>query len=258
MEKMTFDTTISSSGNEVAFMKEIIDYITDIDTSITCLDDPDDEYDVGTVTTSHRPVFRFCINNTNYFNIERNEALSSNSNRIIFKLLDGNGNTKASIGLRTGADTGWNVSTTRQTFVSFIFSSGLLIINMHGSVSYSNIQLLTGMYIISGDNAYMSKKIYSSELAYTDYTLAEVFNISLFEIEGLTSATSGTFLSRFTYKAQPGKVDYIKSSIYIKNNTKQFDLTQIYDCTEVSVASTVSLKDGAYFAVGSHQLVKVS
>lgn len=258
MGKMAFNATISSSGDEVAFMKEIIDYITNIDTSITCLDDPDDEYDVETVTTSHRPVFRFCINNTNFFNIERKVALSTNSNEIIFKLLDGSGNEKTSMNLRIGANAAWNVSTTRQTFASFIFSNNLLIINMHGTVSYSKIQLLTGLYIISGDNAYMSSKIYNNELSYTDYILAEVFNISSLEIEGLSSATSGTFLSRFTYKAQPGKVDYIKSSIYVNNNTKQFDLIQIYDCTEVSPGSTVSLEDGAYLAVGPHQLVKVS
>jgi len=253
MAIMKFAEVVESTGNEVDFMKNVIAYITGINNTITCLDDPDDEYDEGTVGTSHIPTFRFSFNGKHILTISRGQVLSEKMSSMNVSFIN-NGNiiTTNSV-YYMYRSTGWSTNGLRQFKMSYIDSPGICILNI---TSYSIYQSFTVLLVESRSNSYGSYK--TENVDTSTYTVSNIFNISECILYDTSDAIHGNFISRFAYKAQPGKVDYIKSSIYINNNTKQFDITPIYDCTEVSPGSTVSLEDGAYLAVGPHQLVKVS
>lgn len=251
MATMKFAEVVESTGNEVDFMKNVIAYITDINSAITCLDDPDDEYDESTVGTSHIPTFRFSFNEKHILTISRGGALSKATSLMNVSFIN-NGNTIALNGVTyMYRGIGWSTNGLRQFKMSYIDSPGICILNI---TSYGVVQSFTVLFVESRSSSYGSYK----NTNVSAYTVSNVFNISECTLYDTSASIQGDFISRFAYKAQPGKVDYIKSSIYINDNVKQFDITPIYDCTEVSPGSTVSLEDGAYLAVGPHQLVKVS
>ena len=250
MAIMKFAETVESTGNEVDFMKDVIAYITDINSAIICLDDPDDEYDEGTVGTSHIPTFRFSFNGKHILTISRGADLSAATSLMNVSFIN-NGDRITLNGITyMYRGTGWSTNGLRQFKMSYIDSPGICILNITG---YNTVQFFTVLFAESRSNSYGSYNINASA-----YTVANIFNISKCTLYDNSASIHGNFISRFAYKAQPGKVDYIKSSIYVNDNVKQFDITPIYDCTEVSPGSTVSLEDGAYLAVGPHQLVKVS
>lgn len=254
MATMKFAETVESTGNEVDFMKNVIAYITGINNAITCEDDPDDEYDVGTVGTDHIPTFRFLFNNKHILTIRRSDKLSDSAGYMYFTYIN-NGDIISDNNIVSFMYSGkaWSYNTLRQFKMSYIEAPGLYIIN---AVSYSTTHSFVVLFTEARNSSYGSYKYggISSSL----YTISNIFNISECTLYDTSDAIQGNFISRFAYKTQPGKVDYIKSSIYANDGVKQFDLTSIYDCTEVSPGSTVSLEDGAYLAVGPHQLVKVS
>lgn len=254
MATMKFAETVESTGNEVDFMKDVIAYITGINNAITCEDDPDDEYDVETVGTDHIPTFRFLFNNEHILTIRRSDKLSDGASYMYFTFIS-NGNIISDNNIVGFMYSGkaWSYNTLRQFKMSYIEAPGLYIIN---AVSYSISNSFVVLFAEAGNSNYGSYKY--EGINSSSYTISNIFNISQCVLYDNSNPVQGSFLSRFAYKAQPGKVDYIKSSIYANNNIKQFDLTSIYDCTEVSPGSAVSIKDGAYLAVGPHQLVKVS
>lgn len=253
MAIMKFAEVVKSTGNEVDFMKNVIAYITDINSAITCLDNPDDEYDEGTVGTSHIPTFRFSFNGKHILTISRGDALSS-ATGLMYASFINNGDKIASYVMPyMYRGTGWSTNGSRQFKMSYVGSPGICILNI---TSFDTDQSFTVLFVESRSSSYGSYKI--ENVGTSTYTVSNIFNISECTLYDTSGAIRGNFISRFAYKAQPGKVDYIKSSIYINNNVKQFDITPIYDCTEVSPGSTISLEDGAYLAVGPHQLVKVS
>lgn len=253
MATMRFAELVESNGNEVDFMKDVIAYITGIDSGITCEDDPDDEYDVGTVGTDHFPTFRFSINGEHIFTIKRSEQLSYTSSQMYVLFVNNGEEIYSNTITYMHRGTEWSGNGNRKFSMSYLISSGFYILNI---TSYQILQSFTILFSESGNNNYSSYKFESVDQS--TYNVATIFNISECVLYDVSAPIIGTFLSRFAYKAQPGKVDYIKSSIYINNGLKQFELTKVYDCTEVSPGSTVSLEDGAYLAVGPHQLVKVS
>lgn len=255
MATMKFAETIESTGNEVDFMKNVIAYITGINNAITCEDDPDDEYDVETVGTDHVPTFRFSFNGKHILTIKRGNILSEGISSMYFTFIN-NGNiisdnNNTIIFMHSGK--AWSYNTLRQFKMSYIEAPGLYIIN---AVSYNTAHSFVVLFAEAGNSSYSSYKYES--INQSMYTISNIFNISQCVLYDNSNPVQGSFLSRFVYKTQPGKVDYIKSSIYVNDNVKQFDITSIYDCTEVSPGSAVSLEDGAYLAVGPHQLVKVS
>lgn len=256
MGKMTFAQTILNNGTEIDFMKTVINYVTGVDNSIECLDDPDDEYDVETVTTSHTPTFRFTINDVHVFTIERAAQLSSASNGIKASAIVNGQKVVTSGALLWGGNYNYNIVGQRDVDISYIVSNGLFLFNFCGISSYGARDRLLVSFVKSGNSKY---ETYTATVIHpVDYVISKVFDLSNYVFQDIDESISGTFISRFAYKAQPGKVDYIKSCIYESDGNKQFDFTCIYDCTEVSPGSTVSLEDGAYLAVGPHQLVKVS
>ena len=104
------------------------------------------------------------------------------------------------------------------------------------------------------DNNFTKECIFNISIA---WTTSQTSTVLVFR--DISSTKSGSFTSRFAYKSLPGQIDYIKSCVYLNENQRQFDITAIYDCTELqAVGDTVSLKDGSYLAVGLHQLVKIS
>lgn len=254
MATIRFDEVVESTGNEVDFMKNVIAYITGINSAITCEDDPDDEYDVETVGTDHIPTFRFLFNNEHILTIRRSDKLSDSAGYMYFTYIN-NGNIISDNIIISFMYSGkaWSYNTLRQFKMSYIEAPGLYIIN---AVSYSTTHSFVILFTEARNSSYSSYKYES--INQSTYTIANIFNISQCVLYDNSNPVQGNFLSRFVYKTQPGKVDYIKSSIYVNDGVKQFDLTSIYDCTEVSPGSAVSLEDGAYLAVGPHQLVKVS
>jgi len=255
MGSYKFDLSISSSSTEVAFVKAIISAITGLDDRITCIDDPDTEYAQG---GSYKPKFRFCLNSVEFFRFQRNSGTSSRNSSFAFSYTLNDTPTSISTVAYSSDSSDWSVSTSRTYKFSYIVSGDFIAFCIAKPyVSGTNRDHIVFSCILSSNDSYVSSYMnaYSS-----NYNVETVFNLSERTFRSISGGAINnmTFLSRFTYKAQPGKVDYIKNSIYTSSGSKIFDTTALYDCSEVASGSTVSVNDGAYLAVGPHQLVKVS
>lgn len=82
-------------------------------------------------------------------------------------------------------------------------------------------------------------------------------NIESCTITDSTGATSSSKSSMFTYAALAGYIDYIRESSYVSGGVKVFSSADIYDCSTVTLGSTITLNDGNYMAIGAHSLVKL-
>lgn len=260
MSNLVFNAVIQSSEEEGKLLKNVVSYITSIDDRITCEDDADYEYDKTARGSSYIPNFDFYIGEDLVFRITRPTDLGGTANGFKLSFMDRDGvttsnQTKEIKFCQYAQFPG--TSYERTCYISYIVNQVFILVNIH-SIEDSNVyDAMSIMHASSGNNLYDSYKI-MEDIAASTLSQADVFDVSNCTFYNIDENINGQFLSRFTYKTQPGKVDYVKSSIYINQGAKQFDLASIYDCTEVSPGSTVSLKDGAYFAIGPHQLVKVS
>lgn len=258
MNGSNFYTTVHSGGDEIAFMKAVIAYITGIDERITCENDPDYEYDKDNRGTSYVPNFNFKLNNVNVLTMIRDANLNTGSRGFtLYYKNNGSNISNVYVYVHQSSIQAYTVVMNRYINVSYITAENFILIDLHQWLGWDYTQ--NGMRVIyakSGDNGHSAGEVMTNP---DHYTKAKIFNISSLTFRNVSELASGTFTSRFNYKEVPGKIDYIKSCAYVSNNQKNFDITAIYDSTELqAVGDTVSLKDGAYLAVGLHQLVKVS
>lgn len=245
--------SVEVTGTEKDFMTAVINYITGIDSKIACSSNVETEYDPSDLT--HVPTFNFSIDGELAFTITRKYALNTNARDFIVSCK----NDSFTIGIG-GTSRSYSTNGRRTVSFSYINNDNFVLLTMHNIFENYNVAN-TYFSIIYAKN---SAKSYYSTLAVTtgtSHSKSVIFNISSRTFTEISDGPviSGVFLSRFSYKTQPGKIDYIKDSIFASDGSKAFDLTSIYDCTELeSVGDPVSLNDGAYLAVGPHQLVKVS
>lgn len=262
MGSTVYGAIIEINAVEKEFWKALKSYILSLDSRITCAEDPDDEFDYSTKGNSHIATMNFKINNTQIFKIFRTAALRNDSDQEL----------PAKIAVETNANVGipelstvfkvapgiydqtQSTVTTRKIMISHIINDNFIhlafnVIGLNGN-SYGNIN-----YSKSGNDIFIGNKNGNGDT----YSRNIAFNLTGYTLYDLTTpAYAGTFLSRFSYTAPQGNIDYIKSSIYQSDGEKVFENKAIYDCTTVTAGDTVSLKDGAYIAVGTNQLVKVS
>lgn len=240
---VVYDRKFITHTTEIEFIKAFIAEMKSLNTGIDCSNDPDEEYTKG------NPTFVFTMNNKQIFSMVRHDGISFGTDSFdITALVPGYVSTSSRIIFSpSGGATGAVMD--RTWYLSYIVSNGLLLITIASSTNKSNN--VTSVYISSKNNEYGAA--YQVGEGYQD---KEMFDLSERTFYNQSSGVSGTFLSRFTYKEVPGKIDYVKSSVYMSSNNKVFEIGSLYDCTDVTFGSTVSLQDGAYFAVGTNQLVK--
>lgn len=261
MSSTVYGAIISSNDVEKEFFKAVKSYLLSLDDRITCAEDPDDEFDYATKGNDHIATLNFKISGVQIFKLCRTAALRNNSDQELPAKFDFAVNAAEGIPVVDTAlkvapgvyDIAQSVVANRQIKISHIINDNFIFLSFYAGINgntFGNV-----MYCKSGSDVFIGPKNGID----VDYTRAKTFNMSDYTLYDLAApAYNGTFLSRFSYRAPAGTIDYIKSSIYQNANEKVFENKSIYDCTNVTSGDTVSLKDGAYIAVGTNQLVKVS
>lgn len=266
-----WDALISAkNSHEKEFYKAVKNYITGLDSRITCDNDPDDEFDYSTSGDSHIATLDFDINGEHAFSLYRNVALRSGGSEVatctIMCAMDIDDTIPSSVGsihFRNDEYIGTtivqsNTSVERGLRISHVINDDFIFITFapprYGWQSIGTVETTRIIHSFTTNKTYVT-----SDRGISSYTQPNVFALSgltFYDVDGVDAP--GTFLSRFSYAAPAGSIDYIKSSIYQSGNVRSFENTAVYDCTTVTTGDTVSLKDGAYVAIGPHQLVKVS
>ena len=258
---------IQTEGTEPLFYKAIKNYILSLSPTITCLEDPEEEFDVSTKGADHIATLNFSINGTHIFKMYRPDVLERDGaevgvNSIKFELdaVEEIPHRILTINFRpspvdytpTQSEQSirglWIAHIVNNSFVYLYFGSYFTGLRESENVNGGYV------YCLSNNSIYLAGA--GPERIYDKTITLNVSRLTFYDTS--TPGLVGSFLSRFTYAAPPGEVDYIKSSIYMSNNEKVFENRAIYDSTTVTIGNTVSLKDGSYVAVGEHQLVKVS
>ena len=264
MGSIAYGTVIQNSGVEKEYYRAIKTYILSLNSRITCASDPDEEFDIDTKGSSYVPTLNFSIDGTHIFKIYRPAALGQNVFSICVAMDAVNGIPDSACEIYFRADgyhenwdkVAYNTAFDRGLVISHIQNGSLIYLSFtcwnetQGNRNTCNMSILH----IKSDNSVLLSSV-KQQSGYNKTVCLNLSNRTLYRASDLAS---GTFLSRFSYACPPGTIDYIKSSIYQNNNEKVFENRAIYDSTTVAVGDTVSLKDGAYAAVGTHQLVKVS
>ena len=267
MGSCVFGYAVDVIGTEIDFYKALKSYITGLDTRITCNTDVDEEFDRSEVGDDHIATLSFKINNVSAFKLYRGDVLYTNNDwkstaYIVFGMDVGSGfnfGTKSMLFKTTGLiNDGVKPLETvgRGLFISSIINEDFIFIRFCTIKNgYSDSNTSSVLYSFSNNSTFISSSV-SSLSAWDKANCFDIHNYTLYDRSLIVPY--GTFLSRFNYAAPAGEIDYIKSSIYQNSNEKRFENTSLFDCTTVTAGSTVSLNDGAYLAVGPHQLVKVS
>lgn len=277
MGSSTYAASVEAYGTEKDMYRSIINYLTSLDSRIACDTDLDTEWETSIGTPGHFPTFVFSINNTPIFSLSRDGQIATyyrqGSNILIFKLLL-DGVPTNQINIRNKKDnpeteTQWDTVYTRGLTISHIINDNFILLSFAAcpdgivpqttNTRYRDMDNATFALSLSNNQTYIGATKAASAAPYTPYSKAYCFNISDYTLYNVTTPSSvGTFVSRFSYGAPVGTIDYIKSSVYQSNGSKIFENKAVYDSTTVNVGDAVSLKDGSYVAVGTHQLVKVS
>lgn len=264
MGSANFGTYIQVNGTEIAFYKAIKQYILGLSPRFTCEQDPDDEFDKTQHAGTYNPQMIFKIDGVQAFRLFRSAGLYDGAAEIKTNSIAIQTNDYECFSAQTqeiGFVEWANRNTTygqseiypRKIILSHIISDIFAYFSIAGN--YQEEQNADNKAVIWAPS---NDKIYYTTYHCGTYNKANVFNLSGITLWDTVLGLSGTFLSRFSYGCPPGTIDYIKSSIYAASGEKVFENRAVYDCTTVTVGDTVSLKDGAYVAIGAHQLVKVS
>lgn len=240
---------VSSNGTEKEFMSDFIYYLTHLDSKITCSSNVNTEFSDSDLT--HVPTFNFSINNKLAFTFTRGAALNTSTNTYNLAC----GSVNANIAWQTSA--AYTTTQDRGFYVSYLINDNFVLLSINTSKRGldSHIEKINNNIIYAGSSG--TKSYWSAVTNLNWETRTNLYSISgrtFYEING---SDYGVFTSRFSYACPPGEIDYIKSSTYLNSGVKRFDITSIYNCSTVTLGDTVSLKDGPYLAVGTHQLVKV-
>lgn len=277
MGSSTYAASVEAYGTEKDMYRSIINYLTSLDSRIVCDTDLDTEWDTSLSDSNHLPTFVFSVNNIPMFSLSRDGNIAmyyrQASKVLIFKLLL-DGVPANQISIRNKKDnpetqTQWDTSYTRGLTISHIINDNFILLSFAAcsdaivpqttDTTWRDTDNATFALSLSNNQVYIGATKASSSAPYTPYSKAYCFDISDYTLYNVTTPSSvGTFISRFSYGAPVGTIDYIKSSVYQSNGSKIFENKAVYDSTTVNVGDAVSLKDGSYVAVGTHQLVKVS
>ena len=254
-----YDFHFQVNGTEKQFFQGLADFLHTLDPKIVCTSDLDVEFSDSDLT--HVPQIDFVIDGKLPFYFRRTDirGYGYDSNLTI-----GTSKYKA-VCKNTGVNLDYydNAATLHYTDVAnrWWFISALVGENF----TYFSINTTQR----GGDNQPMNDNLsiaycYGEDACYYAYNTninrrqaSTMFNLSGRTFKRTDDLLYGGFTSRFSYAAQPGKIDYVKSSVYTTNGTRLFTTNSIYDCTTVNVCDTVSLSDGVCYAIGPHQLVKI-
>lgn len=277
MGSSTYAASVEAYGTEKDMFRSIINYLTSLDSRITCDTDLDTEWKTSIETPGHLPTFVFSVNNTPIFSLSRDGQIATYyrnpSKCLVFKLLlDGVPTNEISIRNKKDSPetaTQWETTYTRGLIISHIINDNFILLSFAASSDATTSQTTSTTWrdtdnatfalSLSNNQLYIGATKAASSAPYTPYSKAYCFDISDYTLYNVTTPSSvGKFVSRFNYGAPVGTIDYIKSTVYQSNGSKIFENKAVYDSTTVNVGDAVSLKDGSYVAVGTHQLVKVS
>ena len=255
-----YKVLVTKTGTEKEFVSELINTITGLSNKITCSGSVD-QYDSG--DTSTIPEFTFSINGKETLKIKRSAALSNNSGCFYVSIfVDNNYMSQNKHCYYSQGDYAASFITTRSYYISWIVSRDFILLSLHTSVEASGYGKNHVVINAKHEDSYYGTGYFKDG---TYLSRNELFQIETDKsnnqsliFHDFDSGLNGTFSSRFSFISKPGTIDYIKSSAYVSSGYKVFDIPDIYDCTTVNIGDTVSLKDGAYLAVGTNQLVKVS
>ena len=261
-------TEIKVYGTEIAFMKAVINHILSASTRFSCDEDPDDEYDSTEKGSDYVPSFIIKIDGRPLIKLVRGANLSTGCLHFTgyvytssSELTSGSGEINFKV---TNAQSIAGVSDVlyRHFFTNILINDN--IVNLcfmgggdNGGYRVSNVWVTE---FASSNKVYRSNVINNSywNTPYDKYLVVTNDGTTKRTFKDYASEVTGIFASRFSFASQPGKIDYIKSSVCVSGSNKVFDITSVYDCTGITIGSTVSLKDGAYLAVGPNSLIKVS
>lgn len=255
---------INTAETEVAFMQRYIGALCTLDDRLVCNTTVDAEYDMS--DTSHVPTFDFTIADHLTFRIQRGADLATGCYTYIFAVPG----TSYSVTSYVSSDNAtWATPLSvrnREINFAYIIADNLISIGLTCSMQYSGSNLNI-VYIKDSDSYYTSIRTDVLWASNSVWRRQDIFNIcnpcssSMQPVARQYTKNEDTipltFVSRFQYASAPGKIDYVKNCVFQNNGTKLFNVTTVYDCTTVPVGECVSLDDGAYLAVGPHQLVRM-
>lgn len=251
MGSSSYDHELGITGTEKEFVQKIIDYLEGLNTKIVCTSDIDDEFDETDLT--HVPVFTFKIDNNLTFTLTRyyNNAvapLSSDAHDYFFNC----GSVSAKLQFFNNWQPASRTAVTyRSIHATHSVNDDFILLTLRSG--YDHGENANIVYTTSNSKYYTAIRDFQGT-----YSKANVFDITNRTFLESGTGNTGAILSRFSYIAEPGKIDYIKSAVCTNNGEKVFEFTSVFDCTTLTIGDTVSLKDGSYMAVGPHQLVKMS
>ena len=262
-----YGRTVEIGGTEVNSFSAIKTYLLGLDSRFSCDNVPADEFDSSIYGSDHKATLSFSINGVHSFTIYRNKKLSESSKSLVVALdmVDGaNIPPSNSCDIRNAKtnyneDKAWTFDRVRGFTISHIINDNFVLLSFASLVPVTlgtHRDWTTICFSFSSGKTYIGMFSETSEIS--KEKCFNISNYSLYDSDISSGIMTGTFLSRFSYAAPVGSIDYIKSAVYQSNSSKAFENKAIYDSTAVNVGATVSLKDGSYVAVGTHQLVKVS
>lgn len=248
---------INYYGTEKEFWAKAIEEITALSPEITCIGSVD-QYD-GEPTTI--PEFVFAFHGKEMLKLKRRVAINAGTGRFDTTVFVNDYNVFLNQEMIIGSDWSPTVIGARSLKISWLIAHNIIIFSMAAGIGSWGLRNLGLVSIKNGDAIYGDGWWANYD---TIYPRTSIFNIyqhpsstTPYTFRDFNSNMIGSFTSRFQYKADAGLIDYARGAIYTNNGNRVFDVSCIYDCSEVTIGDSISLSSGSYLAIGPHQLVKV-
>lgn len=250
---------INYYGTEKEFWAKAIEEITALSPEITCIGSVD-QYD-GEPTTI--PEFVFAFHGKEMLKLKRRVAINASTGRFDTTVFVNDYNVFLNQEMIIGSDWSPTVIGARSLKISWLIAHNIIIFSMAAGIGSWGLRNLGLVSIKNGDAIYGDGWWFNNGDG-SVYPRNKIFNIYLkpdnttyYTFRDFNSNIIGSFTSRFQYKTDAGLIDYARGAIYTNNGNRVFDVSCVYDCSEVAIGDSISLSSGSYLAVGPHQLVKV-
>ena len=243
---------VYTTGDELEFMSATLDFILGIDPRITCDTTVSAQY--ANRPSDYVPEFNFSIDGKATITLRRQATLAGAA--IAFSFICGSSSVTNAY-FSTWWNNGYvNQNMGREFNFAAIATDDVLFFTICGGSSDSYYNANLGVTTITSDS-----KHYLNVIANQAYTQSSMFNLanSSRPYAELETSTPGYFISRFSYKAPTGKLDYAEGAVCVNNGGKVFNLSSVYDCTEVTPGTNYEglINGNNCFTIGQHQFIKL-
>lgn len=233
-------------GTELQFVKAFIDELTSADSRIICeTTDIDEQYQ----NDSEKPVIIFNINNCYRLKFTRFATASNGASRFTVGVII-NGNSGANVDLYFHD----RYSYEQTVLAERGFSFKILSDDNYIDIRFASIKQSLPTYTVNTASVHSEG---FNAAAYSTNTNTLALQSNFVRTDTTENGSIYTIADRLSHSRKNESIEVIKSKVLLKQNTAEYDLNNLFDCSAVTKDSVLTIDGANYYSLDEHTLVGI-